>query len=95
MKFWFFYYDDLVVKIVIKNIVEEDVMCFMVFKEICKMINKCLQVNNVQLDVEEVVIFKEDGMVKIDVVYECRILMYGNIDVMVKFYYEVSFLVKC
>ncbi|MGB3621679.1 DUF4845 domain-containing protein [Ketobacter sp. MCCC 1A13808] len=94
MKLWSPYYDDLAVKTAIKNIAEEDATRSMAPKEIRKTINKRLQVNNVQLDAEEVVISKEDGMVKIDVVYERRIPMYGNIDAMVKFHHEASFSAK-
>lgn len=94
MKLWAPYYDDLAVKTALKNVAEEEVTRSMAPKEIRKTINTRLQVNGVQLDADEIVITKEDGNVKIEILYERRISMYGNIDAMVKFKHEASFSAK-
>ena len=42
------------------------------------------------LEKEEVVIKKEDGEILINVIYERRIPMYGNVDAMLKFQHDVA-----
>jgi len=85
MKLWAPYFDDMAVKTALKNIAEEETTRTMGPKEIRSTINKRLQVNSVQLEKEEIVIKKEDGEVTIDINYERRIPMYGNIDAVLKF----------
>lgn len=90
MKLWAPYYDDMAVKTALKNIAEEESTRSMGPKEIRSTINKRLQVNGVELDKEEILIKKEDGEVLIDIIYERRIPMYGNVDAMVKFNHSAT-----
>ncbi len=85
MKLWSPYYDDLAVKTALENIAKEEPTKSMGPNEIRQTINKRLQVNQVELSKDDVLIKKEDGVIKIDIVYERRVPMYGNIDAMVKF----------
>jgi len=90
MKLWSPYYDDLAVKTAIENIAKEDSTKVMTPKEIFDTLNKRLQVNQVTLGKDDVKIKKEDGMIKMEVKYERRIPMYGNIDAMVKFNHSAT-----
>ncbi|MCK5789330.1 MAG: DUF4845 domain-containing protein [Ketobacter sp.] len=85
MKLWAPYFDDMAVKTALKNIAEEQKTRTMAPNEIRSTINKRLQVNGVELAKEEIVIKKEDGEVTIDILYERRVPMYGNIDAVLKF----------
>lgn len=85
MKLWSPYYDDLAVKTAVENLAKEDATRSMTPNEILQTLNKRLQVNQVALSKDDVRVKKEDGIIQIDVVYERRIPMYGNIDAVVKF----------
>ena len=84
-KLWSPYFEDMAVGTAVKNIDEEDTTRAMSPSEIRATINKRLQVNNVTLHKDEIIIKKEDGEILIDVIYERRIPMYGNVDAVVKF----------
>ncbi|MCG8538098.1 MAG: DUF4845 domain-containing protein [Pseudomonadales bacterium] len=84
-KLWSPYFEDMAVGTAVKNIAEEDTTRAMSPSEIRATINKRLQVNNVTLHKDEIIIKKEDGEILIDVIYERRIPMYGNVDAVVKF----------
>ncbi len=90
MKLWSPYYDDLAVKTAVENISKEESTKTMSPKEVLDTLNKRLQVNQVTLSKDDVVIKKEDGLIKIDVIYERRIPMYGNVDAMVKFNHSAT-----
>lgn len=90
MKLWSPYYDDLAVKTALKNLANEDATRSMAPKEIRDTMNKRLQVNGVHLEKEEIVIKKEDGEILVDVIYERRIPMYGNVDAVVKFHHSAT-----
>ena len=90
MKLWTPYYDDLAVKTAVENIAKEEATRAMSPNEILQTINKRLQVNQVTLSKDDIKIKKEDGLIKIDVIYERRIPMYGNIDAMVKFNHSAT-----
>lgn len=90
MKLWSPYYDDLAVKTAVENMAKEDATRAMSPNEILQTLNKRLQVNQVTLAKDDVTIKKEDGIIQIDVVYERRIPMYGNIDAMVKFNHHAT-----
>lgn len=85
MKLWSSYYDDLAVKTALENIAAEESTRTMSPNEILQTLNKRLQVNQVTLNKDDVKIKKEDGIININVVYERRVPMYGNVDAMVKF----------
>lgn len=85
MKLWGPYYDDLAVKTAVENVSKEETVRSMTPKEVLDTLNKRLSVNQVTLTKDEVKVKKEDGLITVDVVYERRIPMYGNIDAMVKF----------
>lgn len=84
-KLWSPYFDDMAVSTAVKNIAEEEITRSMSPKEIRDTINKRLNVNNVSLSKDEIVIKKEDGEILIDVIYERRLPMYGNVDAVLKF----------
>lgn len=90
MKLWTPYYDDLAVKTAVDNMSKEDATRTMTPSEILQTLNKRLQVNQVTLGKDDIKIKKEDGIIKIDVVYERRVPMYGNIDAMVKFNHHAT-----
>lgn len=90
MKLWAPYFDDMAVKTALKNLSEEPSTRTMGPKEIRSTLNKRLQVNSVQLDKEEIIIKKEDGEIMIDIIYERRIPMYGNIDAILKFQHNAN-----
>jgi len=90
MKLWSPYYDDLAVKTAVENMAKEDATRSMSPNEVLSTLNKRLYVNQVTLDKDDVKIKKEDGIINIDVVYERRIPMYGNIDAMVKFNHHAT-----
>jgi ABC-type transport system involved in cytochrome bd biosynthesis fused ATPase/permease subunit len=90
MKLWSPYYDDLAVKTAVENMSKEESTRAMTPNEILQTLNKRLQVNQVTLNKDDVKVKKEDGIIKIDVVYERRIPMYGNIDAMVKFNHHAT-----
>ena len=94
MKLWAPYYDDLAVKTALKNVADETETRAMSPKEIRQTINKRLQVNQVNLNAEDIHIKKEDGEVNIDIIYERRVPMYGNVDAMVKFQHSAKFNAK-
>lgn len=93
-KLWTPYFDDMAVKTAVRNISEEDSTRSMSPKEIRQTVNKRLQVNNVQLSKEEILIKKEDGEIFLDVIYERRIPMYGNVDAVVKFNHSAKIKTK-
>ncbi len=84
-KLWSPYFDDMAVSTAVKNISEEESTRSMSPKEIRDTINKRLQVNSVEQKKDEIVIKKEDGEILIDVIYERRLPMYGNVDAVLKF----------
>ncbi|HEX4938022.1 MAG TPA: DUF4845 domain-containing protein [Candidatus Kapabacteria bacterium] len=90
MKLWSPYYDDLAVKTALENIAKEESTKAMGPGEIRQTINKRLQVNQVELSKDDIQIKKEDGVIKIDIIYERRVPMYGNIDAMVKFNHSAT-----
>ena len=90
MKLWAPYFDDMAVKTALKNLSEEETTRSMAPNEIRNTLNKRLSVNGVKLEKEEVVIKKEDGEILINVIYERRIPMYGNVDAMLKFQHDVA-----
>lgn len=90
MKLWSPYYDDLAVKTAVENMAAEDATRSMSPNEILQTLNKRLYVNQVALGKDDVKISKEDGIIKINVAYERRVPMYGNIDAMVKFNHSAT-----
>jgi len=90
MKLWSPYYDDLAVKTALENMAKEEPTKSMGPNEIRQTINKRLQVNQVTLSKDDIQIKKEDGVIKIDIIYERRVPMYGNIDAMVKFNHSTT-----
>ena len=90
MKLWSPYYDDLAVKTALENMAKEEPTKSMGPNEIRQTINKRLQVNQVTLSKDDIQIKKEDGVIKIDIIYERRVHMYGNIDAMVKFNHSTT-----
>ena len=90
MKLWAPYFDDMAVKTALKNVAEEETTRTMGPKDIRSTLNKRLQVNSVTLDKDEIIIKKEDGEVTIDIIYERRIPLYGNIDAVLSFNHNAT-----
>lgn len=90
MKLWAPYYDDLAVRTAVENLSKEEATRSMSPNEILQTLNKRLQVNQVTLSKDDIKIKKEDGLINIDVIYERRIPMYGNIDAVVKFNHSAT-----
>ena len=94
MKLWAPYFDDMAVKTALKNLAEEQTTRSMGPNEIRKTINKRLEINGVTLTKDEILIKKEEGDITIDIVYERRIPMYGNVDAMLKFSHSATVMSK-
>lgn len=90
MKLWSPYFDDMAVKTAVENISKEEATRAMSPKEILQTINKRLTVNQVTLSKDDIKIKKEDGIIKIDINYERRVPMYGNVDAMVRFSHSAT-----
>lgn len=85
------YYDDFAVSTAMKNMEEESrEIAAMSPTEIRNTLNKRLQVSGVKLEKDQVEILKEDGMIKINVNYEVRTHMYGNIDAVTSFSHAIE-----
>ncbi len=85
------YYDDFAVSTAMKNMEEESrEIAAMSPTEIRNTLNKRLQVSGVKLEKDQVEILKEDGVIKINVNYEVRTHMYGNIDAVTSFSHAIE-----
>lgn len=85
------YYDDFAVGTALKNMEEEGAtIAAMSPGEIRKTLNKRLQVSGVKLEKEDVEITKDSGVIKINVNYEVRTPMYGNIDAITRFSHSIQ-----
>lgn len=85
------YYDDFAVGTALKNMKEEGAtIAAMSPAEIRKTLNKRLQVSGVKLGKEDVDITKESGVIAINVHYEVRTPMYGNIDAVTSFKHSIQ-----
>ena len=94
MKLWAPYFEDMAVKTALKNLAEEDATRAMSPKEIRSTLNKRLDVNGVELAKDEVLIKKEEGTILINVIYERRVPMYGNVDAVLKFSHSANLRAK-
>ena len=91
MKLWSPYFDDMAVKTALENIASETQTLKMGPKEIKNTINKRLQVSSVEiLKDHEILIRRESGETLIDITYERRVPMYGNVDAVVKFNHSAT-----
>ena len=85
------YYDDFAVSTAMKNMAEESrEIAAMSPTEIRNTLNKRLQVSGVKLEKDQVEILKEDGVIKINVNYEVRTHMYGNIAAVTSFSHAIE-----
>ncbi|MDX1694832.1 MAG: DUF4845 domain-containing protein [Ketobacteraceae bacterium] len=85
------YYDDFAVATALKNMEDEErKAATMTPKEIRESLNRRLQVSNVRLEKDQVEILKEDGVIKLNVNYEVRTHMYGNIDAITSFSHSIE-----
>lgn len=85
------YYDDFAVSTALENMLEESsTIAAMSPKEIRKNLQKRTLTSSVSLGKDEVVITKEKGEITIDVNYEVRTPMFGNIDAITKFSHSIT-----
>lgn len=85
MKLWSPYFDDMAIKSALNSVAKDDASHSMSAKDLVEAIKKRLDINEVDLDSKSIHIKKDDGLIKIDIKYERRIHMYGNIDAVLSF----------
>ena len=85
MKLWTPYYDNMAVGKALKNMGEDPSIRGASADQLRDSLNKRLSISGVSLSKEEVKVAKQEKGTKIDVNYERRVPMYGNIDAVVKF----------
>lgn len=85
------YYDDFAVATAMKNMEEESSeLAGLSPNEIRKTLNKRLAVSGVRLEKDDVEILKDEGVIKVNVNYEVRTEMYGNIDAVTSFSHSIQ-----
>ncbi len=85
MKLWSPYYDDFAVAKAVENMQEDPAVPAMNANEMRESLNKRLQISNVELTKDDVKVSKNDTGIQMDITYEKRLPMYGNVDAVVKF----------
>jgi hypothetical protein len=85
MKLWEPYYNDFAVAKAVENMKSDNTVPGMNAEEMRASLNKRLQISGVSLTKENVKITKDDDAIQMDIAYEKRIPMYGNIDAVVMF----------
>lgn len=85
MKLWSPYYDDFAVAKAVENMQEDPAVPAMNANEMRESLNKRLQISNVELTKDDVKVTKNDTGIQMDITYEKRLPMYGNVDAVVKF----------
>lgn len=85
MKLWEPYYNDFAVAKAVENMKSDNTVPGMNAEEMRSSLNKRLQISGVSLTKENVKITKDDDAIQMDITYEKRIPMYGNIDAVVMF----------
>ncbi|CBL44519.1 Hypothetical protein HDN1F_09360 [gamma proteobacterium HdN1] len=90
MKLWSPYYDDFAVSKALENMGNESGTSAMSATELRDTLNKKLQISGVELKKEDVVVDKSDAGVRLNVTYERRVPLYGNIDAAIRFHHELQ-----
>lgn len=85
MKLWSPYYDDFAVAKAVENMKDDPAVSAMNANEMRESLNKRLQISNVSLTKDDVKVTKDDNGIQMDITYEKRLPMYGNVDAVVKF----------
>lgn len=85
MKLWSPYYDDFAVAKAVENMKDDPAVSAMNANEMRESLNKRLQISNVTLTKDDVKVTKDDNGIQMDITYEKRLPMYGNVDAVVKF----------
>lgn len=85
MKLWGPYYDDFAVAKAVENMKADSSVPGMNSNEMRESLNKRLQISGVTLTKDDVKVVKSDSGIQMDITYEKRVPMYGNIDAVVKF----------
>lgn len=85
------YYDDLSVGTALENLSFQDGSSKMSPKDIIATMDKRLQVNGISsIKAEDFVVKKDKGVTTVELNYEVRTEMYGNIDAITKFSHKVE-----
>lgn len=90
MKLWAPYYDDFAVAKAVENMQSDSAVPAMSANEMRESLNKRLQISGVTLGKDDVKVIKSDGNVKMDIAYEKRVPMYGNIDAVITFKHSLQ-----
>lgn len=90
MKLWDPYYDDFAVAKAMENMENEIATRSMTPEEMFNSLNKRLEINDVVLGKNDVKVSKSEKGTVMDVAYEVRLPMYGNVDAVVKFKHSMS-----
>ena len=89
MKLWGPYYDDFAVAKAVENMNTDPAVRSMNANEMRESLNKKLQISGVELKKEEVKVTKTDTDLQMEIAYERRLPLYGNVDAVVKFHHEL------
>jgi hypothetical protein len=79
------YIENYSVKTVLKSLEEEPLITQKPVREVRKIVERRLQINSVYDLDDKVHIEKSSGVLKVDITYEVRKPMFGNIDIVVSF----------
>lgn len=90
MKLWSPYYDDFAVAKAVENMKSDPAVAGMNANDMLASLNKRLQISGVTLVKEDVKIAKDDSGIQMDIRYERRVPMYGNVDAIVKFNHSLK-----
>lgn len=80
-----FYIDNQSIKSSLKSLDEVTYITKKSEREVHELIRKRLSMNNIELNKDEVVVEKKSDRLVVDVNYERRVKMFGNIDAVVSF----------
>lgn len=90
MKLWAPFYDDFAVAKAVENMQSDSAVPAMNANEMRDSLNKRLQISGVSLSKDNVKVTKSDGKVQMDIAYEKRVPMYGNIDAVITFKHSLQ-----
>jgi hypothetical protein len=80
------YLENYSIKVVLHSLEEEPLITQKSLKQVRELINKRLTINGVyDMDKSSIKIKKESGVLSVDIAYEVRKHMFGNIDVVMSF----------
>ena len=84
------YLDDQIIKTAVKNLGESGELEQMSQRDFRTYISRTMQTNSVNFNTENIELVRDNGRQTVNVDYESRVPLFGNIDAMVKFNYSID-----